>query len=338
MDPRSDAAAPPSEPETEPTSGPATDLPTELTFDLPINLPSDLPTELPSDARTDGSSEPAAVPPPVFPPGREIELPGRGTTFVRELHGPTEDAPTLLLLHGWTATADLNFFTCYHELARTYHVLALDHRGHGRGMRTKRFRLEDCADDAVALLDVRGIDKAIVVGYSMGGPVALLAWRQHPERVRGLVLCATAPCFSTSRVERLNFLGLTGLATLSRATPGKARQWLTEQLYLQRKTVAWDPWAIEEVSQHDWRAILEAGRRIGAFSALDWLGEVDVPVSVVITMRDQVVPLRRQILLFEGIPGAEAFRVDGQHDAVVARTPAFLPMLERACLSVRERS
>ena len=50
-----------------------------------------------------------------------------------------------------------------------------------------------------------------------------------------------------------------------------------------------------------------------------------------------VVPLRRQIMLFEGIPGAEAFRVDGQHDAVV-RSSAFLPMLERGCLSICERS
>ena len=281
---------------------------------------------------------PAPSPPPDLPPGREIELPSRGTTFVRELDGPSPDAPTVLLLHGWTATADLNFFTSYHHLARTYRMLALDHRGHGRGMRTKRFRLEDCADDAIALLDACGIEKAIVIGYSMGGPVALLAWRQHPERVRGLVLCATAPHFAGSRVERLNFLGLTGLATISRATPAKARQWLTDQLYLQRKTVAWDPWAIEEVSQHDWRAILEAGRRIGAFSAQEWLSEIDVPVSVVITMRDNVVPLRRQILLFEGIPGAEAFRVDGQHDAIVARTDEFLPMLDRACLSVCERS
>ena len=294
----------------------------------------------PSEATAASSAPlPPPPPPPLLPPGREIELPGRGVTFVRDLAGPTPDAPTVLLLHGWTATADLNFHTCYDELARTYRVLALDHRGHGRGLRTKRtFRLEDCADDAIALLDALGIDRALVVGYSMGGPVALLAWRRHPERVQGLVLCATAPHFSTSRNERLNFLGLSGLAGLSRATPMRARVWLTDQFFLQRKAETWEPWAIEQVTRHDWRMILEAGRRIGSFSARDWLGEVDVPTSVVITMRDTVVPVRRQIRLFQGITGADAFRVDGGHDAVVAKADAFVPVLERACHAVIERS
>jgi pimeloyl-ACP methyl ester carboxylesterase len=79
-----------------------------------------------------------------------MELPGRGTTFVRSLPGPP-GAPTLVLLHGWTASADLNWFRCYEPLGEQYRVLALDHRGHGKGIRSKKtFRLEDCADDAVA--------------------------------------------------------------------------------------------------------------------------------------------------------------------------------------------
>ena len=65
--------------------------------------------------------------------------------------------------------------------------------------------------------------------------------------------------------------------------------------------------------------VLEAGRALGDFSSSDWLHEIDVPTSVVVTMRDQVVPLRRQARLFEWIPGAEAFRVDAGHDAVVAK-------------------
>ena len=44
-----------------------------------------------------------------------------------------------------------------------------------------------------------------------------------------------------------------------------------------------------------------------------------MPTSVIVTMGDEVVPLRRQIKLFEGIPTAQALRVDAGHDAVVAR-------------------
>ena len=274
---------------------------------------------------------------PELPLGAQLELPGRGTTFVRSLPGPA-GAPVLLLLHGWTASADLNWYRCYEPLAEHYRVVALDHRGHGRGIRTRKtFRLEDCADDAVAVLDALGIETCIPVGYSMGGPIAQLIWRRHRSRVDGLVLCATATHFARSREERLSFLGISGLAALARLTPAQARRWLTHQMYLQRKVETWEPWAIREASLHDWRTVLEAGRAIGGFSSRDWLGEVDVPTSVIITMRDRVVPLRRQIRLFETIPGAEAFRVDGDHDACVANARRFVATLHRALHSVIER-
>lgn len=275
---------------------------------------------------------------PDLPQGAAMELPGRGTTFVRTVPGPP-GAPTLLLLHGWTATADLNWFTCYHPLGRQYRVVALDHRGHGRGVRTRKlFRLEDCADDAIAVCDVLGIEQVIPVGYSMGGPVAQLIWQRHRDRVAGLVLCATSGYFAGSREEKLSFLGLSGLAAVARLTPAQARRWLTEQLYLQRKTSMWEPWAIQEASLNDWRTVLEAGRAIGAFSSREWIGDVDVPTSVVITMRDRVVPVRRQVRLFESIRGAEAYRVDGDHDAVVAKPERFVPTLLRAAHSVVERA
>jgi 3-oxoadipate enol-lactonase len=275
---------------------------------------------------------------PDLPSGAAMHLPGRGTTFVRTLDGPV-GAPTVVLLHGWTATADLNWFTCYEPLAEHFRVVALDHRGHGRGIRSRKaFRLEDCADDAVAVCDVLGIEQFIPVGYSMGGPIAQLMWKRHRHRTAGLVLCATASYFSTSREERLSFLGISGLAAVARLTPLQARTWLTEQFYLQRKADQWEPWAVNQASTHDWRAVLEAGRSIGNFSSRDWIGEIDVPTSTLITMRDRVVPVRRQVRLFEAIADAEAFRVDGDHDACVANAKQFVPTLLRACRSVVERS
>jgi 3-oxoadipate enol-lactonase len=274
---------------------------------------------------------------PSLPPGIEIELPELGTLFVRDLAGPP-GAPTVILLHGWTASADLNFFTCYRALAKHWRVIAYDHRGHARGLRSRRqFRLEDCADDAVRVADALGVDTFIPIGYSMGGPVAQLTWQRHRDRVDGLVLCATAPYFAGRRPERLSFMGLTGLAALARVTPSQARDWITDQVYLQRKSQSWADWAIEQVATHDWRMVLEAGRAIGEFSSSDWIGDIDVPTSIVVTTRDQVVPVRRQIKLFEWIDGAEPFRVHGGHDAVVAEARTFVPQLGRAIDSVVSR-
>ncbi len=81
--------------------------------------------------------EPIFPQPPPLPRGRDVELPGRGTTFVREVPAPRgrRRAPTVVLLHGWTVTADLNFFRCFGPLGTMYRVVALDQRGHGRGIR-----------------------------------------------------------------------------------------------------------------------------------------------------------------------------------------------------------
>jgi len=273
-----------------------------------------------------------------LPPGRSIDLPGRGQTFIREVAGPP-DAPTLMLLHGWTATADLNWFTTFELLGQHFRIIAPDHRGHGQGIRLKgSFRLEDCADDVAAIADILGINTFIPVGYSMGGTIAQLIWQRHESRVRGLVLCSTAPHFTTSREERLGFLGLTGLAALSRLTPTQTRDWLTEQIYLQRKSEGVEPWAIAQMATHDWRHILEAGSAIGNFNSLDWLPGVDVPTSVVLTTQDTVVPLERQQRLIEAIPGAQSFEVGAGHNAVYAQHEDYVPVLLEACLSVHHRS
>jgi 3-oxoadipate enol-lactonase len=243
-----------------------------------------------------------------------------------------------MLLHGWTATADLNFFAVYETLGQHFRVLALDHRGHGGGIRSRRaFRLADCADDAACLAAELGISRFVPVGYSMGGAVALLLWRRHASAVRGLVLCSTAPSFSHSRAERMSFLGLGGLGALARLTPVQVRERLTEQLFLRRKAEIWSPWAVQQAAQHDWRMVLEAGRAIGSFSANSWLGEIDVPTTVVLTMSDQVVPVQRQLRLVDGIPGATSRRIDGQHDAAVSR-PDYESVLVEALLEVTDRA
>ena len=286
----------------------------------------------------DGATHVAEHTKPRMPAGKFVHLADRGDVLVRDFGGKP-GAPVIVLLHGWTASADLNWFRCYEALGEHYRVVAFDHRGHAAGLRTRQtFRLEDCADDAADIATELGIDRFIPVGYSMGGPIAQLLWRRHPERVDGLVLCATAPFFSNRRPERLSFLGLAGLATIARYTPEQTREWLTEQLYLQRKTEQWEPWAVEEASSHEWRTVLEAGKAIGRFSSFDWIGDVDVPTSVLITMQDRVIPLARQVKLFELIPHAEAFRVDGDHDAVVAHAHRFVPTLLDALASVTRRS
>ena len=86
---------------------------------------------------------------PWLPEGRTVQVPGRGEAFARIHRHADPAAPTLLLLHGWTASGDLQFFTAYEALAERYSFVAVDHHGHGRGLRNSTpFSLEAAADDA----------------------------------------------------------------------------------------------------------------------------------------------------------------------------------------------
>ena len=142
----------------------------------------------------------APEPPVPLPRGCVVHVPGRGEMFLRDCGG---DGPPLLLLHGWMFSADLNWYRTYAPLAEAgYRVLAVDHRGHGRGLRTPEpFTLQDCADDAAALVAHLGIPPVLAVGYSMGGPIASLLARDHPEWVSGVVLGATAMDWSGRRMR-----------------------------------------------------------------------------------------------------------------------------------------
>ncbi|HET9667467.1 MAG TPA: alpha/beta hydrolase [Desertimonas sp.] len=275
------------------------------------------------------------IEPPVLPAGREVELPGRGRTFVRQLVGPP-GAPTVVLLHGWTATADLNWVSCYRDLARQFNVVALDHRGHGRGLRSNEpFRLADCADDVAALVDELGVGPVTVVGYSMGGPIAQLLWRRHRDVVAGLVLCATSCTFGGTPRETILFrvadgtaaiVGHVPLAPLTKAAVGAVGRW---------RALRGKPWwGFAEVARHDWAQVVEAGRELGRFDSRPWIDEVDVPTAIVVTDLDDVVPVHRQLDLSRRLADASVHRVAGGHAVCTLDPGGFLPALLDACHSV----
>ena len=254
--------------------------------------------------------------------------------FVREAGRRRRHRPTIVLLHGWTATADLNFFPLYGPLTDEHHVVALDLRGHGRGLRGEdRFRLSDCADDIATLAGVLGIEAIVPFGYSMGGLVAQLLWQRHRRLVRGLVLCSTSRNFRGSAGDQLYFAGLSGLATASRLAPGPLREQAFAR-YLEGRIgkLGLTPWGISELAGHDFRMVLEAGAAIGTFSSHRWIGDVDVPTAVVVTTADTKIAAHRQRKLAAAIPGAVTFEIDADHHACPRQPERFLP----ACRSALE--
>jgi len=300
-----------------------------------------------SRSRPPTRAESLPVPPPGLPPGRIVSVPGVGELFVRDTDETPSDPgrPTILLLHGWMFPSDLNWFTSYGPLSAIGRVLALDHRGHGRGMRPSApFRLHDAADDAATLLRHLETGPAIVVGYSMGGPIAQLLWQRHPDLVAGLVLCATSADFTQATHGAWQWRLMGALQVALRVVPRSWWETLVDEqvrggpIRLSKMASAHTPpevrerlpWVIAELDRDSAEDVAEAGRQMARFDSRGWIGLVDVPTAVVVTTRDELVPVRGQRELASRIPEAHVVEVPLDHDAPAAAPGIFVPALREA--------
>jgi 3-oxoadipate enol-lactonase len=268
---------------------------------------------------------------------RLVELPGRGATRVWECPGPRR-AETLMLIHGVSVTAELNWGKVLAPLASHFRVIAADLRGHGDGIRLgSRFRLEDCADDVAALASVLGIRKFVAVGYSMGGMVAQLLARRHPSLLSGLVLCSTAGNVRESPAERLAALALPAAAAALRWNP-LLQPMSAELLGMTLLGHVDDPatarWARAQLSRTTLAVAVSAIQAVCEFDSDGWISQVDVPAAVVVTTRDRIVPVSRQLRLARAIPGASVHEVHGDHGVCINAPQLFAPALLEACWSV----
>src|SRR5467141_2391542 len=108
-----------------------------------------------------------------------------GLRMYYEIHGTGQP---LILVHGGLGSSDM-FAPIVPELSKGRQVIAVDLQAHGRTVDIDNpLSFEAMADDIAALIHYLGFEKADVMGYSVGGEVALRAAIQHPEVVRKLVI------------------------------------------------------------------------------------------------------------------------------------------------------
>lgn len=272
---------------------------------------------------------------PVPPAGRAVDLPGRGTTHVLDLPGPTPDAPVLLLMHGIATTGALTWFTVLEDLRAQYRVVTFDQRWHGRGIRSAEFRLDDCADDAVAVLDTLGIEQAIVVGYSMGGAIAQKLWRRRPDRVSGLVLCSTTARWDGHVGERVFFRALAmaseGFISVA-ADKVQAHADNVPPTSDEAADVGLRAWAMSELRSTSLWSLPVVMAELGRFDATAWIGDISVPTGVLVTSQDKAIPAESQLHLAESIPGAIMRYAPGGHTSlafdVTHWKPVFLDLVD----------
>src|SRR6202011_3305006 len=115
--------------------------------------------------------------------------PINGINMYYEVHGSGEP---VVLLHGAFMTITNNWDGWIGELSKTRKVIAVEMQGHGRTADIERdISSENLADDVAALLDHLKIPKADLIGYSMGGGIAMRCAIRHPDKVRKVVVISS---------------------------------------------------------------------------------------------------------------------------------------------------
>ncbi|MFZ2117214.1 MAG: alpha/beta hydrolase [Pseudonocardiaceae bacterium] len=276
------------------------------------------------------------------PVERVVTLPGQGRTVVWDCPGPP-GAPTLMLVHGATMTAELNWSAVFPVLCQQFRVLAFDQRGHGQGLGCAgAYRLEQCADDIAGLAAVLGVERLIMVGYSMGGLIAQLCWRRHPQLTAGLVLCATARSIAGVQWARWATLMMPGLMMPAVMAGAGSMPWMAglradligTHLLDRPRDRADRAWALGQMRRTPLLTAVSAVSAVYAFSSHDWIGGMNVPTAVIITRHDRVVSPARQRGLAAAVPGALVYDIDGEHDVFLTAPGRFAAALRAACQDI----
>lgn len=268
------------------------------------------------------------------PSGRTVELPGRGSTYVVD-SGPVAGAPTFMLLHGLACTGLMMWYPALEMMRGFGRVVVFDQRWHGQGISAPRFLLEDCADDVVALADALEVETFVPVGYSMGSAVAQLVWRRHPDRLDGLVLGA-APTGWWNGVpwERVGAGVLAALIEAFSPRPGCPRPATADGEFDVRNDLLWVLSQLQSTSPGGIARAIAATTR---FDSTSWVGQIDVPTSVLIPLRDRAIPPRQQFWLANQISQAHVVTVDAGHTCSMLQPEQFVAALREAVDSVQQR-
>jgi pimeloyl-ACP methyl ester carboxylesterase len=263
--------------------------------------------------------------PPPLPPGRIVDVEGRGEMFVRQQEGRASEA-TVVLVHGWALSADLNWFPGSYEVAARYGpVIAPDVRGHGRGLRSEKpFTLEAAADDIAALIASVSAAPAVIVGYSMGGSLAMLCAARHPELIGGLVLASTGLQWRATWRERVMWASMAVVEYGLRfgAPKGLTERYLRSAVELSPDLQQYRGWVKAEVRRGDPSDIGHAGKALARFDARELARDIDVPTAVVVTCLDRLIRSDRQRELAVAM-GAQLIEIEGAHNAWLVRPKEF---------------
>jgi 3-oxoadipate enol-lactonase len=231
--------------------------------------------------------------------------------FVIRQVGPT-DGDDIVLIHGLGGSALAEWYEVGPLLAERHRVTLVEHRNHGMApLFTGRYEIADLADDVAAVLGAAGVNKATVVGYSMGGTVAQELARRHRGLVDRMVLIGTFATHPGSwRTARQvgTYVVRAWERVMGVGTPEVRAGYLISSGAVAPEHAKW-MW--EETHRRNVDGGAAASLALMRFDARDWLGTIDAPTLVIVPTCDLLVPPSWQYGLGSLIPGARIVDIDG---------------------------
>jgi non-heme chloroperoxidase len=250
---------------------------------------------------------------------KPIDLAGRAT--LRIVERGDKRGPAVVLLHG-LADSWRSFERMLAHLPPSHRVLAVTQRGHGDASRPQDgYGLPDLSGDVLALLDVLGIDRAVIVGHSMGSAVSLRFAVDHPRRVRGLVLIGAAASARGTPKAREHWDGV--LAKLGDPVPRDFVRALNEEDLVKtipREVVDTMTDESAKVPVRVWRAVLEARWRAEGDYSTE-LASIRAPTLILWGDRDSRYPRTEQDALLDGIRGSRLVVFEGARHMLHVEEP-----------------
>lgn len=215
-----------------------------------------------------------------------------------------DGSPALLFLHGIGGTR-ASFDAQLGTFGATWRALAWDMPGYGASPPLPRMTFPALADAAVRLLDHLGIERAVVVGHSMGGMVAQELCIAHADRVAAAVLYATTPLFgSADGAFQQRFLA-DRLAPLDRGlTPADLAPDVVSALVAPGAPASARERAIAGMAAIPAAAYRAALKCLVTFDRRTELGRIACPVLALAAELDALAPPRTMARMAERIPGA----------------------------------
>jgi 3-oxoadipate enol-lactonase len=185
-----------------------------------------------------------------------------------------------------------------------FHVIAPDLRGHGQtDQPCGGVRVAHLACDMLALLDALNVERAHIVGLSLGGCVAQQLALDWPARVRSLTLVNTFAHLESDHPRHVLML-ITRLALLAlRGLPAQA-DYVAARMFPKPEQAMLRRLAAERIASNDMATYRRLMLAIGAFDARNRLGQITCPTLVIAGDRDTTVPLHLKQVLAATIPGA----------------------------------